>query len=132
MSNTDQSGNIKELFNVLSRSEIAIDMGVDERMGQGNGVVFDVAKYLGYVEGEDMSDAEAKALLEAIWQIVVAFVDLGFGLHPVQQTMDKSNKLKRSEDSDVVSLGSVHSDNNTIESEERSSATRGEMIHEPS
>lgn len=131
MSNTDQSGNITELFNVIARSEIVLDRGPDDNAPETSGLVFDVAKYLGYVEGEDLSDTEAKALLGAIWQIVVAFVDLGFGLHPVQQTMDKSKMLKQSETSDVLSLGSVHSDTKTIESEERSSATRGERIHEP-
>ncbi|MBO6815723.1 MAG: hypothetical protein JJ891_12735 [Rhizobiaceae bacterium] len=33
----------------------------------------------------DLSDDEKKEFIETLWSIVVAFVDLGFGVHPVQQ-----------------------------------------------
>jgi len=32
-----------------------------------------------------MSEEERAALLEAMWNIIVSFVDLGFDLHPLQQ-----------------------------------------------
>lgn len=38
-----------------------------------------------YLEESDLSDAEKRAFLETIWSIVVSAVDLGFGVHPVQQ-----------------------------------------------
>lgn len=37
-----------------------------------------------YLEDSDLSDAEKRQSLEALWSIVVSFVDLGFGIHPVQ------------------------------------------------
>jgi hypothetical protein len=42
-----------------------------------------------FVKDEDLSDEQARAMLEAIWSVVVAFVDVGFGLHPLQQVPDK-------------------------------------------
>jgi len=38
-----------------------------------------------YLDESDLSDAEKRAFLETIWSIVVSAVDLGFGVHPVQQ-----------------------------------------------
>ena len=38
-----------------------------------------------YLEESDLSDAEKREFLKTIWAIVVSAVDLGFGMHPVQQ-----------------------------------------------
>lgn len=38
-----------------------------------------------YLDESDMSDAEKREFLETLWSIVVSFVDLGFGVHPLQQ-----------------------------------------------
>ncbi len=37
-----------------------------------------------YLEEFDLSDAEQRELIEALWSIVVSFVDLGFNIHPAQ------------------------------------------------
>ncbi|MBI1494210.1 hypothetical protein [Halocynthiibacter styelae] len=41
--------------------------------------------YLPFFEDEDISDEHKRELIEALWSIMVSFVDLGFGIHPVQQ-----------------------------------------------
>jgi len=38
-----------------------------------------------HLEESNLSDAEKREFLETIWSIVVSAVDLGFGVHPVQQ-----------------------------------------------
>ncbi|PHR55170.1 MAG: hypothetical protein COA47_14330 [Robiginitomaculum sp.] len=38
-----------------------------------------------YLDESDLSDADKQAFIETLWSIVVSFVDLGFGVHPVQQ-----------------------------------------------
>lgn len=59
----------------------------------GLGLHFDPAKFLQYVEEEDLTEEQATVLLRAIWDIIVAFVDLGFGLSPVQQALvDRSRR----------------------------------------
>lgn len=48
-------------------------------------------QYGTYLEDSDLSDAEKRQFLEALWSIVVSFVDLGFGVHPVQQVGENSS-----------------------------------------
>lgn len=38
-----------------------------------------------YLEDSDLTDDEKRDCIQTLWGIVVACVDLGFGLHPVQQ-----------------------------------------------
>jgi len=48
-------------------------------------LTFDAQTYCEYLSGFDLSEAEQAQVLEALWAIMVAFVDLGFRIHPVQQ-----------------------------------------------
>lgn len=52
---------------------------------------FDPAEFLEYVKDEDLSDAQAHALLREMWNIVVGIVSIRFNMHPVQAALDKSN-----------------------------------------
>ncbi|MCB9992254.1 MAG: hypothetical protein H6873_01205 [Hyphomicrobiaceae bacterium] len=64
---------------------------------------FDPQEYMQFVEDEDVTEAQAEELLGTIWLIVVAFVDLGFNIHPVQQVLDKSGENVASDSPEVVS-----------------------------
>lgn len=46
---------------------------------------FDAAAYIHFLDGCDWTEAQKLEFTEALWQIVCQFVDLGFGLHPVQE-----------------------------------------------
>lgn len=48
-------------------------------------LTLDLAAYAPFLESADIPEAEKTALLEALWQVIVGFVDLGFDIHPVQQ-----------------------------------------------
>jgi len=50
---------------------------------------FDADEYWEFVEDFDLSDAQKLEYLETIWSIVTSFVDLAFGLHPLQQACGK-------------------------------------------
>ncbi|WMS43117.1 hypothetical protein RDV64_01550 [Acuticoccus sp. MNP-M23] len=63
---------------------------------------FDVARYAALLEGSDLTEAQKGQFLEALWSIIVAFVDLGFGVHPLQQVED--GKI-RSDSGDLVKCG---------------------------
>jgi len=41
-----------------------------------------------HLDESDLSDAEKREFLETLWSIVVSFVDLGIGVHPLQQVTD--------------------------------------------
>lgn len=49
----------------------------------------DVEKYQSFLDDTDLSDAQKEQLIEALWSIIVSFVELGFGVHPVQEACGK-------------------------------------------
>ena len=57
----------------------------------GNVLTFDPTEFIAHIAPLDMTDEQATELLGAIWSIMVAFVDLGFGIHPVQQAQNARN-----------------------------------------
>jgi len=38
-----------------------------------------------YLENTDLSEEQKHEFIETLWSIIVSFVDLGFGVHPLQQ-----------------------------------------------
>ena len=52
-------------------------------------LTLDVALYEGYLADRDLDAAQKRALLEALWSIIVGFVDLGFAVEPAAKLSDK-------------------------------------------
>lgn len=50
-------------------------------------LTLDVAYYQGFLDDETIPEDQKRQLIETIWTIVVTFVDLGFGIEPVQQVI---------------------------------------------
>lgn len=48
----------------------------------------DVEYYQAFLDDADIPDEQKKELIETLWNIVVTFVDLGFGIEPVQQAIE--------------------------------------------
>lgn len=66
---------------------------------------FDPTPYMHHLADMSLSDEQKTELLETMWQIMLHFVDLGLGITPMQQAMDKSIQPKTtisSEFADVV------------------------------
>lgn len=59
----------------------------EDRAGRLPALVFDPKEYVDYVLGHELSETEQRQLMQTVWQVMLAFVDLGFGIHPVQQAM---------------------------------------------
>lgn len=53
------------------------------------GLTFDWRDWLPYFEDQDIPETQKRELIETLWQIIVAFVDLGFDLNPHQQAEQK-------------------------------------------
>lgn len=55
----------------------------------------DYERYQHYLDNSDLSDEEKQQVIQALWDVIVNFVDLGIGVHPLQQTgannVDNSN-----------------------------------------
>ncbi|MCO5057452.1 MAG: hypothetical protein M9905_06160 [Rhizobiaceae bacterium] len=47
----------------------------------------DWALFEHHLEDEDLTEQEKREFIEALWYIIVSFVDLGFGIEPVNQAM---------------------------------------------
>ena len=56
-------------------------------------VEIDYEYYEKYLEDSDLTVEQKRQFIEALWQIIVGFVDLGFGVHPVQQAQNACGKL---------------------------------------
>ena len=52
-------------------------------------VTVDIDKYQEYLDGSGMSAEEKEEFLKAVWSVVMVFVDLGFGVHPLQEVCGK-------------------------------------------
>jgi hypothetical protein len=42
------------------------------------GIQFDPQEYIAYLDGMELTDEQAEAVLAALWGVMVQFVDLGF------------------------------------------------------
>lgn len=60
-------------------------------------VSIDVEKYKSLIDDPTLSDAEKESFLQALWSIIVAFVDLGFGVHPLQEVCAQENEYSDDE-----------------------------------
>ncbi|NRA30147.1 MAG: hypothetical protein HRU11_07770 [Parvularculaceae bacterium] len=56
-------------------------------------VLVDYERYAHFLKDSDLSDEDKAAFLETIWNIVVSFVDLGFGVHPIQQAQEACGQV---------------------------------------
>ncbi|SEH60592.1 hypothetical protein [Paracoccus alkenifer] len=53
----------------------------------------DVERYQAYLDGANMTEAQKAEFLQALWMIVVSCVELGFGVHPLQDACGKNAKI---------------------------------------
>lgn len=55
-------------------------------------LTLDVSLYEDFFENSDLTDQQKREFLEALWSIIVGFVDLGFGIHPVQLALEAASQ----------------------------------------
>lgn len=74
-------------------------------------VGFDYSRYEHLLEDSNLNHDEKQEVLHALWSIISNFIQLGFGVHPVQQAMDAKGsfagpcgKLNSSGDSESPDL----------------------------
>lgn len=71
--------------------------------GEFTALHFNAAEYLRFLEDAEGTDEQKLACLEALFDVMVAFVDMGFDIHPVQQAL--VNSSLESDSGDVVDSG---------------------------
>ena len=64
-----------------------------DRTCESSVVFVDYEKYEHFLENSGLSEDQKRRFIDALWQIIVGFVDLGFGVHPAQQAQNTCGKL---------------------------------------
>lgn len=67
--------------------------GTDTQAPRPPALEVDFERYQRYLDEEDLSEAEKQAFVEALWSIVLNFVDLGFGVHPLQKVCGQNPEM---------------------------------------
>ncbi len=67
-----------------------------QKLNQQLCVGVDFEKYQHFLDGSDLTDEEKQQVVQALWDIIVNFVDLGIGVHPIQQTGSMNNDINKS------------------------------------
>lgn len=49
----------------------------------------DLERYQAYLDETNMTDAQKEEFLQAMWLVMISFVELGFEMHPVQEVCGK-------------------------------------------
>ncbi|NKX63300.1 hypothetical protein HEP89_04250 [Labrenzia sp. 5N] len=68
----------------------------DAKGEHSNALQIDFEKYMHFLDDPSISDAQKQEFIETIWSILLQFVDLGFGIHPIQQVIEEydSNNIE--------------------------------------
>jgi len=64
--------------------------GVLDHIANKPAITVNYEKYAPLLEDPDLSEDQKREFLQAVWNIIVGFVDLGFGVHPVQLACGES------------------------------------------
>jgi hypothetical protein len=58
----------------------------------------DVERYQHMLDEPGLTEDQKREALEALWSIIIAFVELGYGVHPVQEVCGKDAKVPEEQD----------------------------------
>jgi len=76
----------------------------DGERGQRPSLTIDYALYEKYLAESDWSENEKREFITTLWSIIVNFVDLGFGVHPLQQADEQGEFDPCGQEIDLTSL----------------------------
>ena len=82
-------------------------------------VTVDVRKYQSWIDESGLSEEKKEEFLQALWSVVVAFVELGFGVHPLQEVCGQNSETvcqRPREGFDLVTSNKLDDAENTEDS----------------
>ena len=82
-------------------------------------IKIDYAVYEQYLVDSDLTEEEKRAFLDTLWNIIVTFVDLGFGVHPLQQACEEPLELDQLTPSQILASND-HPELNPVTFEDQS------------
>lgn len=76
----------------------------DSLQGQQRPALFlDIDYYQSLLDSPEVSEKQQQEFIESMWSIVVQFVDMGFGVHPLQQTDERADDAKQDKTRKAIS-----------------------------
>lgn len=58
-------------------------------------ITVDVDQYQEYLDGSDLTDEQKTQFLQALWNVIQSFVELGYGVHPLQEVCGKEESSSK-------------------------------------
>ena len=81
-------------------------------------ITVDYDRYAHFLEHAELSEEQKHEYLQTIWNIIVEFVSLGFGVHPLQQAQNSCGKFEEiASDPAAVGSNGVECSDNILTSE---------------
>ena len=109
-------------------------LGIAFREGSENGqsrpsiLEVDLGIFIHHLENSGLSAVQKEEVLSALWSIMLNFVDLGFGIHPVQQIPEEDiENIIESSGGNADTIGNSTHNNMTQQFSETAKGDR----HEP-
>lgn len=90
--------------------DLAKELGLALEKSAQRAVEIDVEKYQAWLDDPDLTDDQKEQMITALWQIITAFVDLGFGVHPLQQACGKLTETEAERSADQEAMVSCKAD----------------------
>ncbi len=56
-------------------------------------ITVDYERYAHFLEDSDLTEEQKQEFLQTLWNIIVEFVSMGFGVHPLQQAQNTCGQL---------------------------------------
>ncbi len=88
MLRNDESGGNNDENNVSGNDSLAESFNTSVRPI----ITVDVRKYQSFLDESGLSEEKKEEFLQALWSIVVAFVEIGFGVHPLQEVCGQNSE----------------------------------------
>ena len=76
---------MKDEFNTTGRD----DHDGKELLPSRNILAVDVERYQAYLDNQNLTDAQKEELLQALWSIMMFFVQIEYEVHPLQEVCGK-------------------------------------------
>ncbi len=77
-------------------------VGASPRNHKRPSLTIDYELYWHYLDNSDLTDEQKREFLDALWSIIVSFVDLGFAVHPLQQAVDQNDETGACEQNAII------------------------------
>lgn len=83
------------------------ERGPPQEKQHGLAIQFDAQEFAHFLDESDLTHEQKLEYIQTVWQIVLQFIDMGFGIHPLQQAcgqIDEAAVLCGAADSSMVSF----------------------------